>query len=143
MNCLDFRRQLMADPMARDTGLQAHEDDCPGCASFARELRAQEIKLRSLLCEVSPPEGMSERIQLAARFEQRSATQQRWWYGAAAGVLLAIGVSMASLWTTALERGDQALALSVAMALNLPLIGATTQQVSAANLAPLASMILE
>lgn len=113
MNCLDFRRHLMADPMARDTGLQAHEDDCPGCATFARELRAQEINLRNLLREVSPPEGMSERIQLAARYEQRSATQRRWWYSAAAGVLLAIGVSMTSLWTTALERGDQALAQSV------------------------------
>jgi hypothetical protein len=113
MICLDFRRRLMADPMARDSSLQAHEDECPGCAAFARELRAQEIQLRSLLREVTPPEGMVERIQLAARFEQRSATQRRWWYAAAASVLLTIGASMVSLWTSALERGDQALAQSV------------------------------
>ena len=71
--------------------------DCPGCAAFARELRAKEILLRNLLREAKPPEGMAERIQLAARFEHRATTQRRWWYGAAAGVLLAIGASMVGL----------------------------------------------
>ena len=113
MNCLDFRRRLMTDPMAGGYDLQEHEDDCPGCAAFARELRAKEILLRNLLREAKPPEGMAERIQLAARFERRAAAQRRWWYGAAAGVLLAIGASMVSLWTTTLERSNLGLAQAV------------------------------
>jgi hypothetical protein len=113
MNCLDFRRRLMTDPMAEDAGLLGHEDDCQGCAAFARDLRATEIRLRNLLRDAKPPEGMAERIQLAARFERRAAAQRRWWYGAAAGVLLAIGASMVSLWTTTLERSNLGLAQAV------------------------------
>ena len=110
MNCLDFHRRLLSDPMASDAALQAHEAECRACAGFAREVRGQEVKLRALLQEVTPPQGLAERVALAARFEQRAELQRRWWYGAAAGVLLAIGVSMSSLWHTALERADFALA---------------------------------
>jgi len=113
MNCLDFRRRLLTDPLAADTDLQTHEAGCPDCAPFAREVRAQEIGLRGLFDEITPPAGMAERIQLAARFEQRSTLQRRWWMGAAAALVLAIGGSMLSLWTTSVERGQATLAQSV------------------------------
>lgn len=113
MNCLDFRRQMLADPMARDDELLAHEAGCDACAPFARELRAQEIRLRTVLQDIAPPAGLAERIQLATRFEQRSLRQQRWWYSVAAAVVLAIGVSMTSLVTTSIERGQVTLAQSV------------------------------
>mgnify|MGYP000281856184 FL=1 len=110
MNCLEFRRQILADPFCKDAKLIAHEADCASCAPFARDVRAQEVRLRSALQDISPPEGLAERIQLAARFEQRSTTQRRWWYSAAATVLMAIGVSMVSLFSTSIERGNVALA---------------------------------
>ena len=113
MNCLQFRRDLLSDPFAADPELLAHEDGCPACAGFARELRAQEVKMRSLLQDVSPPPGLAERIQLAAGFEHRAEARRRWWYSAAAGVLMAIGISMISLWNITLERGNIALAQSV------------------------------
>ncbi|MCB1774708.1 MAG: DUF3379 family protein [Gammaproteobacteria bacterium] len=113
MNCLEFRRQLTIDPMTDDGALAEHEQQCPDCAAFAREIRADEIKLRALLRSIQPPEGMADRIRLAAGFEQRAAVRRRWWYGAAAGVLMAIGVSMVSLFSTTLERGNVALAQSV------------------------------
>lgn len=113
MNCLEFRRQLLIDPLHLDEAAAGHETECASCAAHAREVRAQEIKLRALLMEVTAPEGMAERVQLAARFEAKAETRRRWWYGAAAGVLMAIGVSMMSVWTTALERGDLVLAQSV------------------------------
>ena len=113
MNCLDFRRQLMADPFSKDPSLLAHEAECPDCAPFARELRADEVRLRSVLKAVTPPEGLAERIQLAARFEQRATVRRRWWYATAASVLLTIGISMGSLFNTSLERGNVALAQSV------------------------------
>jgi len=113
MNCLDFRRQMLADPFCKDVKMLAHEADCPSCAPFARQVRAQEVRLRSALQEISPPEGMAERIQLAARFDRRSAVRRRWWYSAAATVLVAVGVSMVSLFSTSVERGNVALAQSV------------------------------
>jgi len=113
MNCLDFRRRLLADPFANDADLLAHEAACADCAPFARELRSQELKLRSLLQDVAPPPGLAERVQLAARAEQRSNLQQRWWLGVAATLMLAVGVSMVSLWSTSIEREQVGLAQSV------------------------------
>jgi hypothetical protein len=113
MNCLDFRRQLLTEPFSKDIELLAHEAECPSCAPFARDVRAQEIRLRNALQEISPPEGMAERIQLAARFDQRSTVQRRWWYSAAAAVLMTVGISMVSLVSTSIDRGNVALAQSV------------------------------
>ncbi|WP_078121709.1 DUF3379 family protein [Thiosocius teredinicola] len=113
MNCLDFRRRLLADPFCDDEELLAHEETCPDCAPFARETRAQEIALRNLLQEVTPPEGLAERIQLAARYEHRVESKRRWWYAAAASMLLTIGVSLFSVWHTIDERSDLSLAQSV------------------------------
>jgi len=113
MNCLEFRRQLTIDPLADDVALAEHEQQCPECAKFAREIRADEIKLRATLKSIQPPEGMADRIRLAAGLEQRAAVRRRWWYSAAAGVLMAIGVSMVSLFSTTLERTNVALAQSV------------------------------
>lgn len=113
MNCLEFRRQILTDPFCKEVAALAHEAECASCAPYARDIRAQEIRLRSALQEVSAPEGMAERIQLAARFEQRSIVQRRWWYSAAASMLMAIGISMVSLFSTSIERGNVALAQSV------------------------------
>lgn len=113
MNCLEFRRQLLTDPLDQNEAGLRHEAECESCAAHAREVRGQEVRLRALLNEVTAPEGMVERIQLAARFEQRAETRRRWWYSVAAGVLMAVGASMVSLWTTSIERGGQALAQSV------------------------------
>jgi hypothetical protein len=103
----------MADPLATENDLQAHEADCPSCAPFARDMRTQELELRRLLHSATPPQGMTERIQLAGRLDQRATSQRRWWYSAAAAVLLAVGASMVSLWTTSVEREQETLAQSV------------------------------
>jgi len=113
MNCLDFRREILTDPLSRDEDMLAHEASCPTCGSLAREVRAQDIQLRNALRSISPPQGMAERIQLAARFEQRAGMQRRWWYGAAAAMLMAVSVSMISLFSTSLDRSNVALAQSV------------------------------
>ncbi len=113
MNCLEFRRRTGADPLAMDDELLAHEADCPNCAQYAREMRAQDIRLRAALREITPPAGLAERIQLAARHEQSTDYRRRWFYGAAASVLLIIGVSMVSVFQTAHERAQATLAQSV------------------------------
>lgn len=113
MNCLDFRRRLMTDPFDSDEALENHASDCAECAGFAREIRAQEIRMRSLLQDVSPPDGLAERIRMAARFDRGEQTRRRWWYAAAAAVFLSVAVSMVSVMNTAAERGQLALTQSV------------------------------
>lgn len=113
MDCLEFRRRLLIDPFCKDEDLTDHEAHCHDCAGFARDLRAQEMRMRAVLREAVPPEGLAERVQLAARFEQNASVRRRWWYAAAASVLMMVGVSMLSIWNTSLERSDIALAQSV------------------------------
>ena len=113
MNCLEFRRRILADPLGGDNEMLEHETQCAACKPFAGDVRAQETRLRNALHDVAPPQGMAEQIQLAARFEQRTSVQRRWWYGAAASMLMAIGISMLSLFHTSAERGNVALAQSV------------------------------
>ena len=113
MNCLEFRRRMTIDPMAEDDDLRVHEEGCPDCATFARKIRADEVKLRAMLKAVQPPEGLAERVKLAAGLEQQAVYHRRWWYSAAAGVLLTIGVFISSLFVTVVERGNVALAQSV------------------------------
>ena len=113
MNCLEFRRRLLTDPLSGDEDLLAHEATCAACAPFAQDLRAREIRMRSLLQNVVPPPGLAERVSLAARFEQRAERRRQWWYSAAAAVLLTVGVSMVSLFSTSIERTNVALAQSV------------------------------
>ncbi len=113
MNCLEFRRRTLQDPMDEQPSLLVHEKDCPQCARFARETRAQEIRLRALLRDVAAPPELADRIQLAVHFEHRRSPRQRIWFAMAASILVMIGVSMTSLVSTSWERGNMALAESV------------------------------
>lgn len=113
MNCLQFRRQLMEDPYSYDEEIQEHESACSQCATFARELRADEVMLRQALQDVPVPPELSESIQLAISFEQRGRARRRIWYASAASILMLIVISMASLVNTSYERDQMALAQSV------------------------------
>jgi hypothetical protein len=113
MNCLEFRRRTTIDPLANDAELMTHEAECPGCASYAREMRAQEFALRAALKDITPPAGLAERVVLAAHYEQQAGHRRRWWYGAAASLLLMVGVSMVNVFHNAHQRAQQDLAQSV------------------------------
>jgi len=113
MNCLEFRRGLLQDPFDSANGLLEHEAGCGECATFARELRAEETRLRALLNEVSPPPQLVDNIQLAISLQQRGRSRRQVWYAAAASVLLIVGATMTSLMSTSWERGNMALAQSV------------------------------
>lgn len=113
MNCIEFRRRLLTDPDDRDSDFLGHEANCPDCATFARETRAQEIHLRALLNSVSPPPGLGERVRLAARFERAAERRRSLWYAAAAGVVLAVGISLTTLLYNADTRAGLELARSV------------------------------
>lgn len=90
MNCIDFRRQLLADPRGLDQAALEHRDACPDCAGhFARVLQL-ESELESAV-RLPVPDGLADRILLKHRLS-------RWgtggWFALAAGLLLAAGLAL-------------------------------------------------
>lgn len=66
MNCLDFRREKLADPRRLAPETKAHATGCPACAAFAREVDDSERALdRALMVPV--PEGLADRIIFQSR----------------------------------------------------------------------------
>ena len=114
MNCLDFRRQMLADPFCRDEDMLAHEADCPACAPVRPRGPGTGSACCAAPCRRSPRRRAWPSASNWPRASINAPTvRRRWWYSAAATVLMAIGVSMVSLFSTSLERGNVALAQSV------------------------------
>lgn len=91
MNCLDFQRRLNADPHRLGPEAEAHADACPACARrLARQMRLEAELAQSLL--VSPPEGLADRVLLAARLRQRREYMPA--FALAAGLVLAVGLGL-------------------------------------------------
>lgn len=90
MNCLEFRREKLADPRRLPPETQAHASGCPACAAFAREVDQSERALDRALM-VSVPEGLADRIILQSR---RPRLAWRAW-ALAASVLMAVALGFA------------------------------------------------
>ncbi|BAN70157.1 DUF3379 family protein [endosymbiont of unidentified scaly snail isolate Monju] len=113
MNCLEFRRELLQDPHAASEAQLEHEAACEECARFSRRTRAREAALRELLNSPAPPPELAERIPLAARMQQRADRRRPLWLAAAASVMLAVTLSMVSLYANRVDRSHMALTQSV------------------------------
>lgn len=113
MNCLEFRRRLLEDPLTSNEALAGHEDECEQCARYAREQRTAETRLRAMLSDISPPPELAENVQLAIRLDSRKRSRRQVWYATAASVLLIVSATIASLVSERWERGNMALAQSV------------------------------
>ena len=95
MNCLDFRRQLLASPNAIPPEMIAHRDTCPACAAFSAEQGDHERRLSAAL-RVTAPEGMQARILLRQNLAE--AHTRRRHLALAASVLLTAGVIGTLAW---------------------------------------------
>ncbi len=62
-NCLDFRREKLADPRRLSPEALAHLNECAACRGFAVEINENEAHLAAAL-DVPVPEGLAERIVL-------------------------------------------------------------------------------
>jgi hypothetical protein len=113
MNCLESRRLLLQDPYQHNEELLEHEANCSECARFAAEAREQESLLTSVLQAPAPPPELAENVRLAVRLERRVDSGRRIWFAAAASVLLAVSVSMVSLFDKHDTREHMALAQNV------------------------------
>jgi len=75
MNCLELRRDILANPAsASEEGLR-HADSCPSCAVFRARALALETEIADLLA-VPAPDGMEDRI-LAATVAGRRDSRRR------------------------------------------------------------------
>lgn len=94
MNCLEFRRTLLADPHVRSAEVSEHRLGCAACTDFAQRLQGFEQVLKEA-ARVEVPEGLASRIVLRQRMALR---QQSFWrrglFALAATVVLTLGVLM-------------------------------------------------
>ena len=71
VNCLEFRRTLLAQPRRLDAAAAAHAAQCPACRDFyADALRLEGLLEKAL--RVPAPRGLSDRI-LARTVQRREA----------------------------------------------------------------------
>ena len=94
---MEFRRRLLEEPDCREVRFVEHLDRCPPCARQYRRGVQLERALSEAL-QVTPPEGLRERLILDGRLRRHA--RRRLWRGAAlaAGVLsLAVALSLRPL----------------------------------------------
>lgn len=63
MNCLEFRREKLADPRRLSREAASHLGECAACRGFAIEINDNEAHLAAALA-VPVPEGLAERVVL-------------------------------------------------------------------------------
>jgi len=102
MNCLAFRRRLLAAPRERTPAEQAHLEGCGDCAQLATDLSALDRKIGRTL-RLPVPDGLADRI-LLPRLRMR-----RWHYGAAAAALAA-AIALALMLPGLIDPDETALA---------------------------------
>ena len=72
INCLEFRREKLADPRRLSSEAAAHLNECAACRLFAAEINENEERLAGVLA-VPVPEGLAERIVLRRKTGTRFA----------------------------------------------------------------------
>lgn len=90
MNCLDFRRDALAQPLRLGDEARAHAQSCPACGDFLERQRQYDAELFEAL-RVPVPDGLAERIVLAQGIRRR---KQPWLWAAAASLALAAGLAL-------------------------------------------------
>lgn len=104
MNCLEFRRHILADPRRPGAGERAHAAECPACADFLDKQRDLDARLFEAM-QVTPPDGLADRILVA-----RGLRKRRWIWPVAASLMLT--GALVALWPRlgADELGREAIA---------------------------------
>jgi len=93
VNCLEFRRVILADPRRLGAEAAGHVGQCAGCKEFIARTLDEEAQLARAL-HVAVPEGLHARILdavAAARGRLRLLAL-------AASVLVAVGIALAAGW---------------------------------------------
>ncbi|MBS0431960.1 MAG: DUF3379 family protein [Proteobacteria bacterium] len=90
MECLEFRRQLAADPRTREDAFLAHRDSChAGCTEAWWRAQRLERRLDNAL-QIDAPAQLAERVLLAHATGLRLRTRRRWRVGLALAASLVV-----------------------------------------------------
>ncbi len=89
MDCLEFRRLTLINPLDDHPARLAHQQECQGCAKFEQDLLAQDALIREAT-RIEVPEGFAARILLNHSLQPSSRlTPRPVWFAVAASVVLA------------------------------------------------------
>lgn len=92
MNCIDFRREALAQPLRLAPAAEEHAGGCSACRAFLERQRELDAELYDAL-RVPVPDGLSDRVLVAQGIRQR---KRPWLWALAASVMLAIGIGIAA-----------------------------------------------
>ena len=98
MNCLEFRRELLAAPLERSVDLAAHRLSCRECAKFATNLITLEQQLKAATL-VEVPEGLASKVLLRHRLQARSAWIKNRMAMALGSLAAALTLTLSLFWT--------------------------------------------
>ena len=98
IDCLEYRRQIGADPEHLDAAASAHRETCQACSSYTDRQLALSAKLRIALSVPLPdvdgsPYTITEPNESAVD-EANGATRQYAWIGIAASLTLGLGLAL-------------------------------------------------
>lgn len=109
-NCIDFRREKLADPRRLTEAAEEHLIACPACQAFSRRVNAGERMLQQTVA-LDVPDGLAERILVGSRARTRSPFKL---WALAASVVFSLGLGV-QYWHAAPDREHVALAVEHVM----------------------------
>jgi predicted anti-sigma-YlaC factor YlaD len=89
MNCIDLRREALAQPLRLGEQARDHMETCPACRAFVERQRELDARLFDAL-QVPAPDGLADRILVAHGIRRRRAP---WIWGIAASIVVAAGIA--------------------------------------------------
>lgn len=93
MDCLEFRRHLLADPYSQDLEFVAHKQACPDCRRAAQRAEVFEDKLRQAFNVIVPDELANGILLGQTTSVRRSRSRNGWFMALAATVVIAVGLT--------------------------------------------------
>ncbi len=112
-NCIDFRREKLADPRRLSEAAEEHLIGCAACQAFSRRINAGERTLQQAVA-VEVPDGLADRILAGSR--SRVAQPLKLW-ALAASVVASVGIGLQYAYRT---PGQQNIELAVEHVMHEP-----------------------
>lgn len=92
MNCLEFRRTVLADPRRLEVEAASHAEHCPGCKEFLVQSLEAEGRLAGAL-RVAVPDGLHARL-----LDRTAAARRPRWLALAASLAAAVALALVLAW---------------------------------------------
>ncbi len=106
MDCLEFRRYLLAEPLSQDPDFLVHKKGCPDCRGAARRAEAFEDELKNAF-DVAVPDALADAILLGQTTSaRRSPFRNGWLMALAATIVMGVGLTVVLLPNANAGIGD-------------------------------------